>query len=88
MDELIISWKDFGIRDSVVLGSENYVHDLDKNIIYLSYDQVLKENGARIYGDGTIRYKGKTIELKKGEIAVIEGEIEKYKEDTFIKKFL
>ena len=88
LDELIISWTDFGIKGSVVLGSENYVHDLDKNIIYLSHDQVLKESGARIYGNGTIKYKGKTVELKRGEVAVIEGAIEKYKEDVFVKKFL
>ena len=89
MDELVISWKDYRIRNSVVLGSENYIHDLEKNIIYLSKNQVLKEGKkATIYGDGRIRYKGKEYIIKEDEVIVINEELEKYKEDVFVKKFL
>ena len=88
LDELIISWKDFGIRNSVVLGSENYAHDLEKNIIYISEDQVFKEGRIKVYGNGTIIYRDKKMRIKEGEVAVVDGEIEKYKEKAFAEKFL
>ena len=88
LDELIVSWKDYGIVNSVVLGSENYVHDLEKNIIHLSKDQILDDNGIRIYGNGIIEYGNKVVELKQDEVARINKTIEVYEENLFIKKFL
>ncbi len=89
LNELIIAWKDFGI-ESIVLGAENYYHDLNKNIIYLTTESEFRDGDhkVKIYGDGRIIFKKKEYILKKEEVAVIDSKVEIYDEETFKKKYL
>ena len=90
LNDLVISWRDFGIIESIVLGYDHFSHNIEKNIIYLPQNsEFFDENyKVKVYGDGRIEFKGKKIELKRGKVAVIDSSLEIYDEETFVEKYL